>query len=157
MLTRLSSLLLALLLCACSAQVGNNGQSDSVNTGTKEQQEQVLAAAKSVATMIDAGRYSDSWKLVAPLLQAQTTQQDWASYIATLRTPLGTRGSSKLLGYGFPTKMAGAPAGQDGIIGLETDFANAKSVDEKYVFQRVGNEWKLAGYWLSKKFTVGAN
>ena len=53
--------------------------------------------------------------------------------------------------------MAGAPAGQYGIIGLETDFANAKSVDEKYVFQRVGNEWKLAGYWLSKKFTVGAN
>jgi hypothetical protein len=157
MLTRLPSLLLILLLCACSVQVGANGQADSANSGTKEQQEQVLAATKSVATMIDAGHYLDSWKFVGPTLQAQTTQQDWASYIAALRTPLGTRGSSKLLGYGFPTKIAGAPSGQYGVIGLETDFANAKGVEEKFVFQRVGNEWKLVGYWLSKKFTVSAN
>lgn len=154
MISRLLSVLLLLLLCACSVQIGDNDANEPANAGTKDQQEQVLAAANSVAGMFNAGRYSESWNLVGPLLKEKTDQQAWASYIGALRAPLGTPGKSEVLGFGFPTKMADAPPGQYGVIAFKTDFANARGVQEKLVFQRVGNEWKLVGYWLSKNFTL---
>ncbi|OOG43237.1 hypothetical protein B0E52_09885 [Rhodanobacter sp. C06] len=121
------------------------------------QQEQVFAAAKSVAKMFNSGEYAESWKLLAPILKAKTTQQEWSKYVSTLRTPLGTPGASKVQGFGFTKTMADAPPGQYGIIELETDFANIKGVQEKFVFQYVDKKWKLAGYWLSKKFTIGTS
>ena len=155
MLARLPSMLLTILLCVCSVQARATDPADAIDTGTVSQQKQVLAAAKSVATMFKAGRYAESWRLVGPLLKAQTTQQEWVHYVSALRAPLGAPGASKVQGFGFPTAMADAPSGQYGIIGLETDFANIKGVQEKFVFQYVDKEWKLVGYWLSKKFTIG--
>ena len=157
MLARLLSVLLTILLCVCSVQTRATDPTGAIDTGTVSQQKQVFAAAKSVAKMFNSGEYAESWKLLAPLLQAKTTQQEWGKYVSALRTPLGAPGASKVQGFGFTKTMADAPPGQYGIIGLETDFANIKGVQEKFVFQYEDKKWKLVGYWLSKKFTIGTS
>lgn len=94
--------------------------------------------------------------MAGPNLSAKSTRQEFERYISTLRAPLGAAGKRMIKGFGFPTELDGAPRGQYGLIAVETDFANAKGVEEKFVFEFVGGEWRLIGYWLSKKFTIGA-
>lgn len=152
----LKAVLLAALVGACTVQVGGSDDQKSINAGTEEQQKELRDATKAVANLFDEGRYSESWTLVGPVLKSQTNQETWARHIATLRSPLGQAGKRVIKGFGFSAEIDGAPPGEYGIIGVETDFANAKGVEEKFVFERSAGEWKLVGYWLSKKFTIGA-
>jgi hypothetical protein len=150
-------ILLVALLSACKVQVGTGAEDEQVDTGSAIQQAEIRDAAKAVAAMFDDGRFAESWSLVGPILESQTSQEAWARHVATLRKPLGAAGKRTIEGFGFPKELEGAPPGEYGLIGVRTDFANAKSVEEKFVFQRVGGKWKLAGYWLSKKVTFGAS
>lgn len=148
---------LAILLSSCTVQVGDSAKDEQVDAGTAVQQEEVSAAARTVAALFDEGRFAESWALVGPVLESQTSQQEWARHVATLRKPLGAAGKRTIGGFAFPKEMDDAPPGEYGLIGVRTDFANANAVEEKFVFQRVGTEWKLIGYWLSKTVTFGAN
>ncbi|WP_162125758.1 DUF4019 domain-containing protein [Pseudoxanthomonas wuyuanensis] len=150
-------LVLVALLSACTVQVGGSAEDEQVNTGTAVQQEEVRAAARTIAALFDEGRFAESWALAGPVLKSQTSQQEWARHVATLRKPLGAAGKRTIEGFGFPKELDGAPPGEYGLIGVRTDFTNANAVEEKFVFQRVGTEWKLIGYWLSKKVTFGVS
>ena len=147
---------LATFLCACTVQSGAAEKGAAVDTGTEEQQAAVRAAAKAVAGRLDAGQYAEAWAMVGPNLSAKSTQEEFARYVSTLRAPLGAPGKRTIKGFGFPTTLEGVPRGQYGVIAVETDFANANAVEEKFVFEFVGGNWRLIGYWLSKKFTMGA-
>src|SRR5690606_25081019 len=111
---------------------------------------------KAVAALFDEGRFAESWAMAGPILESQTSEQEWARHVAMLRKPLGAAGKRTIEGFGFPKELEDAPPGEYGLIGVRTDFANAEAVQEKFVFQRVEGEWKLVGYWLSKTFKVGA-
>ena len=150
-------ILLSALLCACTVQVGAKDQNQVANAGTEAQEKEVRAAAKSVAALLDAGRYDDIWNQAGPILVAKTSKQEFSDYVLALRRPLGVAGSRKIKGFGFPSRLEGAPPGTYGLIAVDTDFANAKHVEEKFVFQQIDGQWKLIGYWLSKKFTFGTS
>ena len=151
----LTLLLSAIFASACTVQVGGNEDSQIVDSGTAVQQEELRDATRAIAKLFDDGQYSESWALVGPVLQAQTNQQAWARHVTALRTPLGQAGKRTIKGFGFTTEIDGAPPGEYGIIGVETDFSNANDVEEKFAFERASGEWRLVGYWLSKKFIIG--
>jgi hypothetical protein len=156
MISKFLLVLLVALVPACTVQVGNSAKDEQVDTGTEVQQEEVRAAAKAVAAMFDEGRFAESWAMAGPILESQTSEQEWTRHVAMLRRPLGAAGKRTIEGFGFPKELDDAPPGEYGLIGVRTDFANAEAVQEKFVFQRIGGEWKLVGYWLSKTFKVGA-
>jgi hypothetical protein len=147
---------LVTLLCACAVQSSAAEKDAAADTGTEEQQAGVLAAAKAVASSFDAGKYVEAWAMVGPSLSAKSTQDEFAGYVSTLRATLGAPGKRTVKGFGFPAAMEGLPQGQYGLIAVETDFANAKAVEEKFVFEFVGGKWRLIGYWLAKEVTIGA-
>ena len=151
----LKVLLLAIFTSACTVQVGGNEDSQTVDSGTAEQQEELRDAARAIAKLFDEGQYSESWALVGPVLQAQTNQEAWARHVTVLRKPFGQPGKRTIKGFGFTTEIDGAPPGEYGIIGVETDFSSANGVEEKFVFERASGEWRLVGYWLSKNITIG--
>lgn len=144
-------------LAACSFQVNDPARDQPANPGTRVQQEEIHAAATAVAALLDEGRYADAWDTVGPLLVAQTNREQWARNLALVRTPLGAPGQRTVAGFGFPESLDDAPPGEYGLVGYRTDFANAAAVEEKFVFQRINGTWKLAGYWLSKKMTLGTD
>ncbi|TNY29158.1 hypothetical protein BV505_06850 [Thermomonas haemolytica] len=148
---------LALALGACTVSVGNNGQDDQpVDVGNTEQQKSVVAAAHVAAQLLDAGQFEQLWELSGPMLKDKTPRAVFVAGMKAMRGPLGVAGHREVQGFNFPRALDGVQ-GDFGLIGVETDFANAKAVQEKFVFQRVNGQWKLVGYWLSKKVTFGAN
>jgi hypothetical protein len=154
---RMLSLLLALILSlpGCTVSFNDGAASEEVNLGTEEQQREVLAAAKRVADYLDRGQTQEVWALTGPILRAQASERVFSSTVGGLRKPLGAAGHRDVKGFNFPTELDGHK-GTFGLVAAETDFALAQNVEEKFVFQRVGSEWRLIGYFVSKKLTLGA-
>jgi hypothetical protein len=153
------SLLLALViaLSGCTVSFGGDQQgNEPANAGSEDQQKSVIAAAHRIVDLFDQDRFDDAWPLVGPMLQSRTSKAAFSSSVKALRKPLGTAGHRDVKGFNFLEAVDGV-TGEFGLVAVETDFENAKSVEEKFVFQKIGGEWKLAGYWLSKKVTLGAN
>ena len=149
--------ILALALASCTVSFdGGSQDSKAINAGTAEQQKSIIAAAHQVIDLLDQERFDEAWSTAGPMLQGQASRTAFASGIKTMRDSLGAPSHRKIKGFNFPSVLDGVK-GDFGIIGIETDFANANAVQEKLVFQRVDGEWKLAGYWLTKKVTFGAS
>jgi hypothetical protein len=155
MINRFLLILLFSLLTACSVQVSPSAEDEQVDAGSAAQQEELVAAVKVVARMLDDGRFAEAWSLVGPSLQSQTSSEEWARNVAMMRKPLGAVERRTGKGFAFPKELDDAPPGEYGLLGASTDFANAKAVEEKFVFQRVGGKWRLVGYSLAKTITVG--
>lgn len=150
------SLLLASVLALCGCTISFNPGQDReapVDTGTAAQQASVLAAARRVADCFDRDRFDEAWALTGPMLRASTNQALLSSTVRLLRKPLGAPGHRKVKGFNFLKAIDGVE-GDFGLIAIETDFEKANDVEEKFVFQKIGDEWKLAGYWLSRKVTL---
>ena len=153
----LATTILALALGGCTVSFDSGSQdSKAVITGTTEQQTSIIAAAHQVIDLLDHERFDEAWSSAGPILQGQTSSAAFASGIKSMRDSLGAPGHREIKGFNFPGVLDGAK-GDFGIIGIETDFANAKAVQEKLVFQKVDGQWRLAGYWLTEKTTFGAS
>jgi uncharacterized RDD family membrane protein YckC len=117
--------------------------------GTPAEQEELHQAARSVAARLDAGEYGEAWDAAASVMQAKMLRAAFVTMMTGGRTPLGAAGARRVVGTGLFEHMDGAPPGHYGVFVIQTDFANVKAVQEKFVFLRVGQEWKLAGYWAN--------
>ncbi len=149
-------LAMVLVLCSCKVRIGPEKE-EPVSAGTEQQQREVLAAAEKFADRLDKGRYAESWELVGPVLLASSTKQKFTGHLATIRKPLGAAGKREIIGFGFQKKLDNAPPGQYATIAVKTDFAKVGGVKETFVFEQAGKDWKLVGYWLSKKQTLSFN
>jgi hypothetical protein len=150
------AVLVAIAVGGCTVSVGKHPDSEPLNVGTEEQQKSVIAATRAVAKLLDASQFELVWDQSGPMLQAQASRTAFTTSIKAMRNTLGPAGRRKIKGFNFPKVIDGVQ-GDFGLIGIETDFANAESVEEKFVFQKVGGRWRLAGYWLTKKVKFGAN
>jgi hypothetical protein len=148
-------LLVAVLLCACTIQTGTAAHGEPVNGGTEAQQGEVRDAARAVSKLLDAGKYADVWALAGPTLSASSNKEAFVSFLTGIRSRLGAPGKRIVKGFGFPTELEGAPKGQYGLVAVTTDFANADDVEERFVFELVDGNWRLAGYHVSKTMTFG--
>ncbi len=152
------SILLAIVLTitACTISVGDQGQdNEPVNVGTTDQQESVLDAARLVVDQFDQGQFDEVWATAGPLIRSKTNQAVFSTSISAMRNTLGPPGHREVKGFNFPKTLDGVE-GNFGLIAVQTDFKNAKGVEEKLVFQMIDGKWQLSGYWLSKKTTFGA-
>jgi hypothetical protein len=144
-----------LALSSCTVSFNNGAAGEEGNVGTEEQQGAVLAAARRVADQLDKGRTREVWALAGPILKAQTSEGAFSSTVEGLRKPFGAARQRDVIGFNFPAELDGH-SGTFGLVAAETDFERAENVEEKFVFQRVGSEWRLIGYFLSEKVTLGA-
>ncbi len=146
----LAAAILALVLAGCTVSFdsGSQGGKD-INAGTVDQQKSIAAAAYHVIDLLDQGRFDETWTNAGPVLKERTSREAFASGIKGFRESLGTPGHRMVKGFNFPRVLDGVH-GDFGIIGIETDFANAKAVQEKLVFQKVDGQWQLIGYWLTR-------
>lgn len=52
-----------------------------------------------------------------------------------------------------PPPIANAPPGEYVAVGFDTTFVNA-TVEEKVVFQKDQDQWKVVGYFISRQYKV---
>ena len=118
---------------------------------TEDNPGDVLAAAKTWLSLIDAGKYDESYTIGCTAFHDKITQDRWVLTLKTLRAPLGNVISRKVTDHVY--KPNGVP-GLDGpcvVISYETSFDKAEGSLETVILKWENGKWLGAGYTFGPK------
>jgi hypothetical protein len=112
-------------------------------------EKEAQAVAEQWLTLIDDGKFAESWQGAASVFQAAVTQQQWQSALDTFRKPLGSLIVRKLQKAQYATTLPGAPDGHYVVLQFDTSFANKKAAVETVTpMQDQNGKWKVSGYFI---------
>ena len=131
----MNRIVVALLLCTLTATAHSD---DSV----------VTEAALSWLSLIDGGKYSESWDKSAPYLQSTISQQDWVAALNGVRKPLGAAAKRKVRNSKSLSSLPGAPDGEYVIFTLKTSFEHKAKAVETLTMVMANDEWRAVGYFI---------
>jgi hypothetical protein len=108
-----------------------------------------MAAAQSWLSLVDQGRYGQSWEEASPLLQEAMPRKQWETTLAPARSPLGALVVRKLRSATYAAEIPGAPPGEYVVIVYDTRFDNRLVAFETVTPMRgKDGTWKIAGYFI---------
>ncbi len=125
------------------AMVGISSGADTVK------EKAALTAAEKWLALVDAGKYSDSWKEAAEYFRNAVKEDQWGESLLAVRAPLGKVISRRVKNKTYQTSLPGAPDGQYVVIQFDTSFQNKKSAVETVtpMLDRDGR-WRVSGYYI---------
>jgi DNA-binding CsgD family transcriptional regulator len=102
---------------------------------------EVQASARHFLTLIDQGKWPESYALTTDSFHKSNTLQVWTQVSEQVRPPLGPVVARTLLSHeNVPTP----PAGHE-IVRFRTSFTNKPNAIETVSLERAGNGWRVAG------------
>lgn len=104
----------------------------------------IEAAARRFLTLIDEGKWDESYALTTASFQKLNTKKVWADASEQARPPLGALISRTMIGH---EDVPAPPHGYE-IVKFRTSFANKPNAVEKVSLERVGDAWRVAGVWI---------
>jgi len=108
-----------------------------------------VKAAESWLTLVDSGKYAESWKAAASLFREKVTAAQWEDAVRSARGPLGPVESRKLVTAKYTRTLPGAPDGEYVVIRYETTFQKKKSSVETVTPMKDNDGvWRVAGYTI---------
>jgi hypothetical protein len=112
-------------------------------------EETAIASAQKWLTLIDEGKYSESWNQAAGFFKTAVSKKDWLKSMEAFRKPLGALISRKLKSKKYTTSLPGAPDGKYVVIQYETSFEHKKSAIETVtpMLDKDG-KWRVSGYYI---------
>jgi hypothetical protein len=121
----------------------------TVMAGGSDKEKAAIAAAGQWLTIIDKGKYAESWNESSEYFKQAVTQDQWEQALQSVREPLGKLISRKVKSATYKTSLPGAPDGQYVVIQFNTSFENKKSGVET-VTPRVDSDgkWRVSGYYI---------
>jgi len=121
-------------------------------TGMAEQSEKekvAIAGAEKWLSIVDEGKYGESWKEAAEYFRNAVKQDQWEQAVQAVRKPLGKLISRKVKSASYKTSLPGAPDGQYVVIEFETSFENKKSAIETVTpMMDKDGKWRVSGYYI---------
>ena len=114
---------------------------------TKELNAQM--ASDAWLSMVDEGRYSESWQETSFYFQNAVDEKQWEKSLNSVRKPLGEVLSRKAISQNYTKTLPGAPDGEYVVIQYETSFKNKASAIET-VTPSLGKDgiWHISGYYI---------
>ena len=138
-----TAILSLVLLCALGC---------SHKTSVTDIRQAKTAAQKSAEqwlTLVDAGKYAESWKTAASYFQKLVPQNQWEHALSTVRAPLGDLVSRQLKSAQYNTSLPDAPAGNYVVLQFDTSFANkTQAVETVTPMLEPDGQWKVSGYYI---------
>jgi hypothetical protein len=121
----------------------------SVWAGQTEKEKSAISAAERWLSLVDNGKYRESWKEAAEYFRAAVDQIQWSKTLQAVRRPLGEVISRKIKSATYTTSLPGAPDGEYVVIKFETSFKNKRSAVETItpMMDRDGR-WRVSGYYI---------
>ena len=116
---------------------------DSASSATVPDAE-VETAARQFLTLVDQGKWAESYALTADSFHKLNTLQVWTQVSEKVRPPLGAVVSRTFLSH---DDVPAPPAGLD-FVKFRTSFANKPNAIEKVSLERSANGWRIAGIWI---------
>ena len=129
--------------------VGNLVQAQQTSTPPDATALTVQRADETWLALVDSGNYAESWKQASPTFQSGVTQEKWATALDSVRTPLGSLKTRKLVSANYSTSLPGVPDGEYEVIVFETSFENKQLGHETVISKREKDgSWRIAGYYI---------
>jgi len=111
-----------------------------------------VSAANAWLTLIDNGKYKESWKETAAVFKSAVSEKQWEQALQKVRKPLGKNLSRKLISKIYHIFLGGAPNAPRGkyvTIRFKSSFKNKKSAIET-ITPMMGKDgkWRVSGYYI---------
>lgn len=104
-------------------------------------------AAEKWLTILDSGKYAETWNDASMTLKIKLPQKSWIKIMEAMRQPLGALKSRKMVEQIPKTNPKGLPEGEYMIILYSSSFANKDNVKELVILQQERNgEWRILTY-----------
>jgi hypothetical protein len=130
-------LALAFVLCA-----GGTG-------GAQSSEDPAIKGALAWLTLVDQGKYVESWQAAAPLFQTSVPQPKWVEVVSGARTPLGKLVSRVVKSATSTTSLPGAPDGKYVVIQFASTFEKKASATETVTPMQIPDgSWRVSGYYV---------
>jgi hypothetical protein len=123
--------------------------SSVATAGVREKEESALSTANKWLTMLDEGKYSESWQEASSYFQNAVKEDEWKEKLKAYRMPLGKLLHRKVKTETYTTSLPGAPDGEYVVIRFQTSFGNKKDAVETVtpMIDRDG-KWHVSGYYI---------
>jgi hypothetical protein len=110
---------------------------------------EALPSAEAWLTLVDEGKYADSWNEAAAYFKGAVKKEKWEEMLKAVRKPLGEVISREVKSESYHTSLPGAPDGEYVVIQFETSFENKKSAIETVtpMLDKDG-KWRVSGYFI---------
>jgi hypothetical protein len=117
--------------------------------GRFDREKAAIVAAEKWLTIVDKGKYMESWEESSEYFKQALTQDQWQQAVQAVREPLGKLVSRKVKSATYTTSLPGAPDGQYVVIQFNTSFENKKSGTETVtpMIDKDG-KWRVSGYYI---------
>jgi hypothetical protein len=86
--------------------------SKATSSSTRSAEEAAVSAANVWLSLIDNGRYKESWNEASQYFKSAVSKDQWGQAIRAVRKPLGNNLSRKLVSKSYLTSFPGAPDGK---------------------------------------------
>lgn len=107
-------------------------------------------ASEEFVSLIDKGRYSDSWNKGSQIFQKTIPQNEWEFALDQARKPLGQVVSRSLKDQRPAMDPRGLPAGPYMVVEYNTSFQKAPQSGELITLRREDNgKWKVLTYQVN--------
>ncbi len=108
-----------------------------------------VKAAQEWLSLVDGGRYAESWTGAATLFKGAVPQEQWTAQVKAVREPLGRVLKRTVKSKQYRKTLPGAPDGEYVVIQFETSFANKKSSIETVTpMLDKDRTWRVSGYYI---------
>lgn len=104
-----------------------------------------VGAAGRWVTLVDAGKYQESYERSASLFRDAVTGAQWEEAALAARGPLGKFISRELMGAQLTTTLPGAPEGRYVVIQYRTSFEKKPSAVETVTPMKDDGKWRISG------------
>ncbi len=133
----------------CLVMIGLILWSVTAVAGNSEKEAAAVTAAEAWLSLVDLGKYAESWDETAQFFKGQVSKDQWVKALQSVRGPLGKNISRKLKAKGYATSLPGAPEGEYVVIQFNTSFENRKHAVETItpMLDKDG-KWRVCGYFV---------
>ena len=114
-----------------------------------EKEKVAVSAAKKWLSMVDEGKYAESWKEAAEYFKNSVKQKQWEQSLQAVRKSLGKVVSRKVKSKPYMTSLPGAPDGEYVVIQFDMSFENKKKTVETVTpMMDKDGKWRVSGYYI---------
>ena len=109
-------------------------------------------AVESWMSLWDAGKYDQSYELLAQNTRDKIDRRKWFVYWTAIRKPLGALKSRKLKEITLIKSLPGVPDQEGATLQYESSFENKASVLETFgMIKEKDGTWRVANYLTSER------
>lgn len=112
-------------------------------------EEAAVSAAKAWLSLVDNGKYVESWNEAAQYFKGAVSKEQWGQTIRAARKPLGNNFSREVMSKSYHTSLPGTPDGEYVVIQFKASFKNKKSATETITpMMDKDGKWRVSGYYI---------